>query len=258
MAIARQFVRERAHVAGALHIVLPAQRIDADAATPEIAGRHREIGDGHDRRRALAVFGDAEAVIDRRVAAGRVKPRRAAHADRRGNAGVFLGRLGTVALLGNEGRPVLIFVPVAAFAHEFFVDETFRDDHMRQRRDDRDIGSGAQGQMIRPPRYAASAPARAARIDDDQLGALAQPLLDLRADHGMRVGRIAADDQNDVGLVDRVEILRAGRRAEGLARGHSRSANGKRARRCRRYYCRSRRGSASARDRFPRSCSATR
>ncbi len=58
---------------------------------------------------------------------------------------------------------------------------------------------------------------RAARIDDDELGALAQPLLDLRADDGMGVGRIAADDQNDVGLRHRVEILRAGRRAEGLA-----------------------------------------
>src|ERR1019366_1776410 len=32
----------------------------------------------------------------------------------------------------------------------------------------------------------------------------------------MRVGRIAADDQNDVGLVNRVEVLRAGRSAEGL------------------------------------------
>ena len=58
---------------------------------------------------------------------------------------------------------------------------------------------------------------RAARIDDDELGALAQPLLDLRADDRMRVGRIAADDENDIGLVDGVEILRAGGRAEGLA-----------------------------------------
>jgi len=62
-----------------------------------------------------------------------------------GNAGVFLGLLGTVALLGNEARPVLIFVEIAAFAHEFLVGQTFRDDHMRQRRDDGDISPGAQG-----------------------------------------------------------------------------------------------------------------
>ena len=57
----------------------------------------------------------------------------------------------------------------------------------------------------------------AARIDDDQLRALAQPLLHARGEDRMRVGRIGADHHDDIGLVDRVEILRAGRGAEGLA-----------------------------------------
>ena len=86
MPIARKLVRERAHVAGALHVVLAAQRIHADAFAADIAGRHREIGDRHHRGRALAVLGDAEAVIDRAVAAGRVEPRRTADGLRR-NAG---------------------------------------------------------------------------------------------------------------------------------------------------------------------------
>ena len=76
VAIARQFVRERAHVAGALHVVLAAQRVHADAGTADIAGRHREVGDRDDRGRALAVLGDAEAVIDRAIAAGGEQPRR--------------------------------------------------------------------------------------------------------------------------------------------------------------------------------------
>ena len=67
--IARQLVRERAHVAGALHVVLAAQRVHADARPADIAGQHGEVGDRHDRGRALAVLGDAEAVIDRAVAA---------------------------------------------------------------------------------------------------------------------------------------------------------------------------------------------
>ena len=79
MAIARELVREGAHVAGALDIVLAAQRIHADAAPADIAGRHREIGHAHDRRGALAVLGDAEPVIDRGVAAGGVEPRRGAN-----------------------------------------------------------------------------------------------------------------------------------------------------------------------------------
>ena len=44
----------------------------------DIAGRHGEVGDGHHRGRALAVLGDAEAVIDRAVAARGIEPRRAA------------------------------------------------------------------------------------------------------------------------------------------------------------------------------------
>ena len=70
MAIAGQLVRERAHVAGALHVILAAQRVHADAGAADIAGRHREVGDRDHRGRALAVLGDAEAVIDRAVAAG--------------------------------------------------------------------------------------------------------------------------------------------------------------------------------------------
>ena len=44
VAVAGELMRERAHVAGALHIVLAAQRIDADAVAADIAGRHGEIG----------------------------------------------------------------------------------------------------------------------------------------------------------------------------------------------------------------------
>ncbi len=69
----------------------------------------------HDGRRTLAVLGDAEAVVDRRVAAGGVETRGRAHHLCR-NAGEVFGRLGAVAFLGDEGRPVLIFVPVAARA----------------------------------------------------------------------------------------------------------------------------------------------
>ena len=74
VAIARQLVRERTHVARALHVVLPAQRVHADALAADIAGQHGEVGDGDDGGRALAVLGHAEAVIDRAVAAGGVEP----------------------------------------------------------------------------------------------------------------------------------------------------------------------------------------
>ena len=43
-------------------------------------------------------------------------------------------------------------------------------------------------------------------IDHDQPGAGAQPLLHARGKHRVRVGRVGADDQDDVGVLDRIEI----------------------------------------------------
>ena len=132
VAIAGELVRERAHVARALHVVLPAQRVHADTRPPDIAGRHGEVGDGDHRGRALAVLGDAEAVIDRAVAAGGIEARRGPDGLGR-NAGDLRHRLGAVARLGHEGGPVLELVPIAALAHEGFVDQAFGHDHMGER-----------------------------------------------------------------------------------------------------------------------------
>ena len=92
VAVAGELVRERAHVARALHVVLAAQRVHADADAADVAGRHGEVRHAHDHGRALAVLGDAEAVIDRAVAAGRVEPRRGADIGG-GDAGDLLHRL---------------------------------------------------------------------------------------------------------------------------------------------------------------------
>ena len=93
----------------------------------DIAGRHGEVGDRHDRGRALAVLGDAEAVIDRAIAAGGVEPRRAAD--------VFGGRRRTAfrpppgcAAARTRRRPVLELAPVAALADELLVEQPFGDD----------------------------------------------------------------------------------------------------------------------------------
>ncbi len=98
----------------------------------------------------------------------------------------------------------------------------------------------------------------AARVDDDQLGALAQALLEARADNRMTIGRIAADDEHHIGIFDGVEILRAGGGAEGGAE----AVAGRRVADARAgidiIIAEARRGSASARGRFPRWCSATR
>ncbi len=93
--VAGQLVRERAHVARALHVVLAAQRVDADAVAADVAGGHREVGHAHHHRRALAVLGDAEPVVDGGVAAGAYR-RAAARTLGGRHAGEHLGGLGAV------------------------------------------------------------------------------------------------------------------------------------------------------------------
>ena len=57
--IIRKFVRKGTHIAGALHVVLAAQRVDAHAGAADVAGGHGQVRHRHHHRRALAVLGNA-------------------------------------------------------------------------------------------------------------------------------------------------------------------------------------------------------
>jgi hypothetical protein len=104
---------------------------------------------------------------------------------------------------------------VAEVADEGLVDQTLGDDGVCQRVQDRGVGARPQRQVILRLDMRHAHDVGAPRIDHDQLGAGAQPLLHARGEDRVRVGRIGADDQDHVALVDRVEILRARRSAEG-------------------------------------------
>ena len=120
MTISGQFVREAAHVACALDIILATQRIYAHSAPPDIAGRHSKIGNCHDGRATLAMLGYAKPVIDRAVTASCIKPRRRPQfvgIDQRDRLQIFRA----VACLRNKIGPMAIFVPVTAFFDEGFV-----------------------------------------------------------------------------------------------------------------------------------------
>ena len=104
---------------------------------------------------------------------------------------------------------------VAALGDEGLVHQALGHDDMRQGIDHRDVGAGLQRQMIvgldmrrcctrsmrRGSMTISLAPSRRRRFIRE-------------ANTGWRVGRVGADDHDHVGLVDRVEILRAGRGAE--------------------------------------------
>ena len=137
---------------------------------PMLPVSHGEIRHAHHHGRALAVLGDAESVIDGRVAAGRIEASRGAQIGGRNAADGFRG-FGRIALFGDELAPLLEGLHIAALFDERLVQQTFGDDHVRHRVDHGDVGAGLQRQMIigldvrrsSPDRCGADRPRSAAR-----------------------------------------------------------------------------------------------
>ena len=71
---------------------------------------------------------------------------------------------------------------------------------MRERIDDRDVGARAQLQMLTRLDVRCTHKIDAARIDDDELGALTQTPLHARGKHRMAVGRVRTDASVEHGL----------------------------------------------------------
>ena len=215
--VARQLVRERAHVARALHVVLAAQRVHAHAFAAEVAGGHREVGDAHHHGRALAVLGDAEAVVDRAVA-GRWRTGARRRAARRAGTPVIAShRLGRV--LGSRDELVPLVERLGRRSARRRTSSAIRPSVTTT------CASALITATLVPGRSCRWSSAlmcgdctrsMRARVDDDQLRAFAQPPLHARGEHRVAVGRVRADHHDHVGLLDRVEGLRAGRFAERL------------------------------------------
>lgn len=87
---------------------------------------------------------------------------------------------------------------------------------MRQRVEHGHVGARTQRQMQLGAGVRRIHQVDAPRVDDDQPCALTQAALELGAEHRVRVGGVGADHQDHVGLHHRIEVLRAGRLAEGL------------------------------------------
>ena len=145
-----EFVREGAHVAGALHVILATKRVYAAARVADIAGGHREIGHANDHRRALAVFRHAEAVVDGATTG------RAVEAGRRANlvgrhTGDFRNRFGRVLRLQDHRLPGLEGLDVTTLFHVLLVDKVFRNDNVCECIDNRHVRAGQQCQVMRGP-----------------------------------------------------------------------------------------------------------
>jgi hypothetical protein len=204
--VAGELVREGPHVARALHVVLAAERVDAHPLATDVAGDHGQVGHAHHHRRALRVLGDAEPVVDRGVASGAVETsgRTQLVGVDPGHVG---GRLGGVGGVGDEGEVVVGVL--AALADELLVVEPLGDDDVGHRVHEGDVGAGQHRQVVGRLDVRAADQVDPARIGDDQPRTVTQPPLHPRREDGVRVGRVGADEQHHVGLVDRAEVLGA-------------------------------------------------
>ena len=167
--VAAELVRERPHVARTLHVVLPAQRVDADAFPAEVAGRHRQLRDRHDHRRSLAVLGDAKAVIDRAVSRRRIEARRFAHQIRIDSGGGGR-RLRRVALFRDERLPLHVGVDFAARVDVILAGQPLGHDDVREGVEQRDVRPRLDLKMVVGLDVRRPDQADFARIDDDQAG----------------------------------------------------------------------------------------
>ena len=124
-------------------------------------------------------------------------------------SGLFFGQR-------DEGRPVLELAPVAALAHEGFVDEALGDDDMGQRGQHGDVGAGQQRQVVARLDVRRFAPSRCgAGRSTISLAPWRRRFFIREANTGWASAGLAPMTMIDVGVLDRVEILRAGRGAEG-------------------------------------------
>ena len=138
---ARQPIRERAHVAAALDVVLAAERVEAAAPPAHVPAQQREVDQRQDVVDRVVVLGDAQGPADHRPLGGRVGvgglPDR-----RRGDAGHALRALERPRL---HGCPVRL-EPAGGAPDELLVREARGDDLAAHGVRQRDVGAHVQAQ----------------------------------------------------------------------------------------------------------------
>ena len=203
--VVREHHRDQPHVRGALHVVLPAQRVQAGPRPADLSGDERQRDQAARVVGAVNVLRDPHPPEDDRRVRRRVEPRD--FADRlRIDTGDRRNLLGRVVLDVLFER----FVVLGAIADERLVGEAFLDDDVHQRVEQRDVGVGVELQEVRRvPRQV-----RALRVDIDELRSGLGGVLHERCGDGMVHRRIRADDDRHVGQRDVLDLVRDGARTD--------------------------------------------
>ena len=187
-----QSIRQGAHVAAALDVVLAAERVDAAAVSPDVSREQGERDQGEDVVDRVVVLGDPEGPADHRpvglgVGVGGLADGLGRH------AGLALRVLERVRL---DGRAVGL-EPRRRPPDELVVREARVDDLARHRVGQGDVRADVEAEpQVRP-----LGAGRPARVDRDEPGAPAHPLQEVVEEDRMRLPGVAAPEEEEVRLL---------------------------------------------------------
>ena len=198
-------VRQCAHVAAALHVVLPAQRYEATPPSTDVAGEQREVAQRQHVVDGVVVFGDAEGPQDLALATRRVCM--CDLADRLGRYTRDLG--GHLERVRLDRRRELV-VALRGMRDEFGVHQTRVDDLAGDRVGQGDVGTDVDAK----PQVGELRRRRTPRVDAVHLRPVVQPLHQVVEEDGVRFTRIRTPQENHVGVLDFLVRDRSATRSE--------------------------------------------
>ena len=188
-----QAIRQRAHVAATLDVVLATERVDATAVPADVSGEEHERDQGEDVVDRVVVLGDAEGPADHR--ARRLREGVGEFADGLGrDAGLALGVFERVRLdLGLVGLEAL-----RGAVDELAVLQAGRDDLAGDRVRERDVGADVEPE----PRIGPLRRRGPARVDRVEARAVADALEQVVEEDRVRLAGVAAPQDDQVRLFD--------------------------------------------------------
>ena len=190
-AVVGQHHRDEAGIRGALHVVLPAQRVQAGAGAADVAGGERERDQAARVVGAVHMLRDAHAPEDHRAFGVRIQAGDVADLVRRHAAQRRHG-------LGRHRRDVggERLEALGARGDEVAVAQALADDDVEHGVEERDVAPRREAHHA----VGVLAEHQAARVEHDQLGAALGGLLEPGGGDGVVHRRVAAGEDDHVGL----------------------------------------------------------
>ena len=188
-----QLVGDRAHVAAALDVVLPPERIHTAAVDPDVSGQQAEVDQRQHVVDRVVVFRDPERPADDGAIRLRVRVRDLLD-DLGGHAGD--GLAARERPLHHRG--LVLLEPGGRSVDERVVLQVVHDDLARDRVRQRDVGADVDAQ----PQVAPFGRLGPARIHHDHLGSVVDALENVVEEDRMRRTRVRPPQQDEIGVLD--------------------------------------------------------